>query len=707
MGRASEIETFVMNGEEEGEIEIELVDTEGRKNPIIRRVIRRGRANKNLFFLNGESTTGKKIRDLCLQRYYITVDNLCTFLPQDRVGSFSGFDSKQLLQETEKSLSSTQHLYQIHQELIRDQIDMNGGESQVEVLTARIEQLTGETRRFEREKVRMEERERALEDAKLYEKKALWLRFDSQRTACFELKDKRNEKKNELRELTDKLQPLIVKHEKLEQKIHDQTQTKAALEKECLMQKKEMAKQKKKYENHDDAMQNILMDISSMRAQRENQIRKVADLEEKHQQLQEQISGYSSFEAYQEEIQLAQQEQRAIRPQYTEAKKQVMSFLNRKEEIQGERDRAASKLKKLQDTKTQQRNLVFRQKPNLKKIYDFLNQGNNRNKFRKEVIGPIACEIATKTRNAAAYLEQHTSNATLQSFVVQCKEDYDLLYKTVRERMNIPINIILVDKVESKPRPYSEQKLNVLKREHGVIGYMDEAFTAPPIVVHALKLRHAIHQVLVGNDKTQESIDSRNLSDFLSQSESGQGLQKYSIFTSQGDRSFQYTSTISNYSRKSVLRVDDVRPAKWLSPGVSEEAKQREMEKVSECNHQLKEIEPQLTEAKEQESNLLQQQKVLVARIKENKEGEAFVRKLVTRRNNIARKLEAEREKIDEDNEGEKEKKVNDLKKRLHHALIALSAHSDTQTKLMKATTKLAGFSLNGETVTIEERRAR
>ena len=169
MGRASEIETFVMNGEEEGEIEIELVDTEGRKNPIIRRVIRRGRANKNLFFLNGESTTGKKIRDLCLQRYYITVDNLCTFLPQDRVGSFSGFDSKQLLQETEKSLSSTQHLYQIHQELIRDQIDMNGGESQVEVLTARIEQLTGETRRFEREKVRMEERERALEDAKLYE----------------------------------------------------------------------------------------------------------------------------------------------------------------------------------------------------------------------------------------------------------------------------------------------------------------------------------------------------------------------------------------------------------------------------------------------------------------------------------------------------------------------------------------------------------
>ena len=48
---------------------------------------------------------------------------------------------------------------------------------------------------------------------------------------------------------------------------------------------------------------------------------------------------------------------------------------------------------------------------------------------------------------------------------MECKEDYDLLYREVREKRGISINIIIVDKLESRPRMYSPERMAVLKNE--------------------------------------------------------------------------------------------------------------------------------------------------------------------------------------------------------------------------------------------------
>jgi hypothetical protein len=102
---------------------------------------------------------------------HITVNNLYVFLPQDKVGSFSGFDSKQLLVETEKSLSAGQHLWHTHQALIEAQEELHSGTSNVDTLKERLDQLTIENQRLERETQHMEEPEIALEHADLIRKK--------------------------------------------------------------------------------------------------------------------------------------------------------------------------------------------------------------------------------------------------------------------------------------------------------------------------------------------------------------------------------------------------------------------------------------------------------------------------------------------------------------------------------------------------------
>lgn len=127
---------------------------------------------------------------------------------------------------------------------------------------------------------------------------------------------------------------------------------------------------------------------------------------------------------------------------------------------------------------------IFQQDNNLRKVYDWVHQ--NQKMFCHNNLGPIVCEIATKTnKHIAAYLEQHVENAVLKSFVVNSREDCNLLYWEVQEKCGLGITIQIVPhgKLQGIKRKYSEGRTEVLKREHGVLGYLDESFEAPDAVL--------------------------------------------------------------------------------------------------------------------------------------------------------------------------------------------------------------------------------
>ena len=58
------------------------------------------------------------MKELVEKELKINVFNMCCFLPQEKVGEFSGFDDKQLLQETERALGG-EELLDRHKELIK------------------------------------------------------------------------------------------------------------------------------------------------------------------------------------------------------------------------------------------------------------------------------------------------------------------------------------------------------------------------------------------------------------------------------------------------------------------------------------------------------------------------------------------------------------------------------------------------------------
>lgn len=113
LGRASSIGEFVKHGYIYAEIEIELFSLP--ENHIVRVRISKD-DNSRKWWRNGRETTHKDIKQLT-EKLAIQIDNLCQFLPQDKVASFAGLTPVQLLHETLRA-AAPRRMLDWHQALV-------------------------------------------------------------------------------------------------------------------------------------------------------------------------------------------------------------------------------------------------------------------------------------------------------------------------------------------------------------------------------------------------------------------------------------------------------------------------------------------------------------------------------------------------------------------------------------------------------------
>lgn len=97
------------HGCREAHIEIELAGAPRyRRNPVITRTIKRD-GNKSTFTLDGKPASKAEVLKLA-QSLYIQIDNLCQFLPQDKVSEFAALTPIELLHSTERAAVGPQML---------------------------------------------------------------------------------------------------------------------------------------------------------------------------------------------------------------------------------------------------------------------------------------------------------------------------------------------------------------------------------------------------------------------------------------------------------------------------------------------------------------------------------------------------------------------------------------------------------------------
>jgi hypothetical protein len=190
----------------------------------------------------------------------------------------------------------------------------------------------------------------------------------------------------------------------------------------------------------------------------------------------------------------------------------------------------------MKDDKARRNEKIFASDQDLKNAFEWVN--SNRKLFRRPVHGPIVCEVVTNDFDASNYLEQHVKNTVLKSFVVECREDMNLLYREIRQKRGWRINIQVVNQGTLEPvrRMYSEGKMNTLKKDHGILGYLDELFEASPAVLQALRNTSNVQSVLVGGARTKMTD---GLLAYLSQRENEGGKQAFCIFVKDAKKTYK------------------------------------------------------------------------------------------------------------------------------------------------------------------------
>lgn len=221
IGRAPELFKFVKNDKQNEECFIE-VDILSNVNSIytIRRVI--NSTNKSSFwFLNGEKSKEAAIKDI-MNMLSIDMNNLCSFMAQDRVGKFTRLTPKEVLQETLKSISAgsdgNKSLHDIQLELssfeenkLRSQEVKIAKQSLITQLESQIGQLKGDVDRMNQR----QELLNRLEVAKLAEKLFLLEEIDKERQQQQTTLQGLN---TDLARANEKISPLEVKERDLKRK---------------------------------------------------------------------------------------------------------------------------------------------------------------------------------------------------------------------------------------------------------------------------------------------------------------------------------------------------------------------------------------------------------------------------------------------------------------------------------------------------------
>ena len=362
-------------------------------------------------------------------------------------------------------------------------------------------------------------------------------------------------------------------------------------------------------------------------------------------------------------------------------------LISEQSELQSKGDQLSQKLSRMNDEKTRRKERIFQQYPELQETYRWIDQ--NRKLFRRPIHGPIACEVEITDKIGAVYLENHVAISTWKQYVVECREDYNLLYREIRDKRKMNVNIHIVPQgkcEESINRLYSDEKMKMLKEQHGVRGYLDELFVAPPAILQALRTQHNVQSCLVGNQKTEASM-YQGLGKILETRENGDPKPMgYSVYTCTNQKVFRHTASVSRFSGHNNLNTIELHnSSRILAAGDSAEQIDALNKEIQELRNQLAELDPRLQAAQVEHDSILKASQQVGQRLKDAKQELLAFRSCNEKVNIAERKLAEFKEDATRDNAAEKEKAIRKLKKLIQNSTSILLAAGACHEGLMKS----------------------
>jgi chromosome segregation ATPase len=471
--------------------------------------------------------------------FNVQVDNLCQFLPQDKVSSFSSLDGSALLRATERALERPDSkVYEMHDQLHEMKTRLRAASRSTMALREKISVLEALQATAERDVLRFKERERLVDEVAWLKKKLPWMKFETLRARTMELMNALKEHEKQLDALRARLQPYD------ERIARASTEATAAAAHSRPLREK-VSKMLQAVTRQQQALDQIVADYVALKDKRE---RLASEIESraKRIKLAEQAATVardklaeleSSTPAIAQRVQAAAAEAEGAEAEIEKAQQESVRTSSGKRQVDDRLRDAERQLHELSDRERQKLHKLRQQKhvETTLDAYYFLRNPGSQGVFRQPVVGPVCLMIEPKDEAIAAMVEVALPSSVLKSFVVFCEEDRSEL----RKRFNV--NVQYAPNAVTRARRVNDDEKRRLRIDY----WMDEVIDCEDSVMN----------MLLGSVSLSSIALCRPDADHLALAEAG-----ISYFFLRGQ---QYTVTRSRFGRNElVFKVRDVSLAK-------------------------------------------------------------------------------------------------------------------------------------------------
>lgn len=423
-------------------IEIELAkDGKRFKNNIVIRCTIKRDGNKTVFSVNGKPQGKKAVLELC-RSLSIQIDNLCQFLPQDKVVEFAAMTPVELLRSTQRAVAS-QEMIDMHEtlkDLRRKQKDIQAKNTADQ---EQLDNLESRQRLQEADVERMRERELIETHVKMLEAARPFAAYRSARSAHGEAKEKRKAAQNELTRLQKEVEPSLraanAKEQYKAQIAAVVTERKTAVSQ---VERQADAIDKKFKDLHDKHNELVAADSAEKSGGKKHR-QEIVRLEGNINQLKRQMEA----EPLELDVQAYNRRIREKRDAVDESTTRIGDLKKHQEELRRRGQDKNHRIKQAEHDLAQLDSQAGKQKSKLHglsrdtyKLWEWLQQ--HQDQFEKPVFGPPIVECTVKDPKYVDHIESLFQTSTMTSFTVQTKGDYKKLSDQAHDHMRLSeINI--------------------------------------------------------------------------------------------------------------------------------------------------------------------------------------------------------------------------------------------------------------------------
>ncbi|RPB14744.1 P-loop containing nucleoside triphosphate hydrolase protein [Morchella conica CCBAS932] len=589
LGRAKDISEFVKHGAQEARIEIELQGQRGSRNPIIvRRIIREGNASS--FTLDGKPISNGKLLKFT-RSYSIQIDNLCQFLPQDRVVEFAGLNPIDLMRETQRAAAPPKVL-ENHENLKKLGKRLKEISNDFESDRATLKSMEDRQAALQQDVERLRERQEVMQKIELLEKARPFIAYTAARKKSNEAKEAFRKSQGELEELKNQVQPMT-DAPKIKKRYRDLLDG-CVRERKTLVEKKEeeMTRFKDRVlAKYDDEKKKIGDKREAERDAEKGRREAVSKLKARIEKVKKSLENEPPEINLHEFNQRLAEKRRDIRQCWTQAeekKSEIMPKIDQANRIKTQITRAQTELEDLETATGQRERLLRNMSPDTFRAWHYYK--SHKDEFEAEIFGPPVLTCSIKDPKYADVVETLIGINDKKSFVCQTRADYLKFVNACFGKGMGLADVTIRDYSTSRAPTLAHQPGGPIKAEelarYGFDGYALDYMEGPEPVLNMLCNEAGIHRTPISlKDFTpaqNKQMEETNIVQWIA------GRTSYRII-----RRREYNA--------SSIRLGDIRPATVFKTQQVDQSLKIEIErKISELEEELASVEEEKI-AKERE----------------------------------------------------------------------------------------------------------